>query len=702
MERALQHLLEAAFKSHQAGQLEEAERSYRKLLRRDPLNPDGLHLLGLLVHQRGKSAEAEELIGRAIRRRPDATFFENLAAIQRSAGALDRAVETCRVGLAQFASASLAAILLDTLLDLGKFGDALELLDRLARREPVSAARLADRAFCLVRLGRREEAARAAESALVQDVANGNALAVLAELAADRGDHAAAADLWRRALAGRPDWIAAKISLGLALIGLRDGVAALELLLPIAIPADADLAVKLLNGLSAAYLETGRRDHAARCLERALALAPASPDLLSNLSEMRRLAYPAYALTLAERAIVVDDGSAGAHGNRGLALEELDRLAESIGCVRRAISLVPSDARFLNNLAGSLRWYGRFHDGQLLHRRSIAADPSFAPAWYGLGTSQLMLGDLESGWDNYDWRTQSTEIQAVRPFSLPLWRGPRHRDEAVLVWGEQGLGDELVYGSMLPDLARDGVRAVVECDARMISLFQRVLPTLEFVAVQTRPDERLARSDVTSQLPMGSLGRWYRKHIRDFPENAYLTPRPDLLERWRTRLAALGDGPKIGFAWRSSRSDALSRRFHPPVLEWEPVLSQRQATFVSLQYGESESDIGSVEAQLGTRIHRFPDLDLRNDLENVLALSAALDMTISSGTTAFCLPAAVGSPVWLLVPEHDFWAFGTDRYPWFPSVRLYRRRYVDPWSRAIAPIGTDLASFLRDRPGTGL
>jgi Flp pilus assembly protein TadD len=698
MDRALQQVLEAAFKSHQAGQLDEAERHYRELLSRDPVNPDALHLLGLLHHQRGQSGEAEDLVAKAIKHRREAVYYENLAAIQKARGAPARAVETCRAGLKHTASPRLAATLLDTLLDIGEYGEALAMLDGLDQHEPTTAARTADRAFCLVRLGRLRDAASAAERALEIEGANGNALAVLAEIASGHGDHGKAAELWRRALSGRPDWIAARVNLGLSLVRLGEAYSALDMLRHVPMPTEPELATKLLNGLAAAYRATRKPDLARRCLESAVVLMPGTAEFLSNLSEVRRPDNAACARRLAERALAVDSAAAGAHSNRALALEELDQLGEAAAGIRRAIALEPADPHFLNNLDGPLRWSGRYHEARAMQYRSLATDASFAPAWYGLGTLQLKMGELEQGWVNYDWRMRSALIQEPRPFRLPLWQGPKQSSGALLVWGEQGLGDEIVYGSMLPDLVRDGIKAVVECDARMVSLFERALPSLAFVARRTPPAEHLDGDGIATQVPMGSLAKWYRTRVEDFPvSGAYLKPRQDLIDHWRARLAELGDGPKIGFAWRSRRIDGLARRFHPPILEWAPILTQPQATFVSLQYGEANDDIQMVEATLGTKLHRFPDLDLMNDLEGVLALSAAVDMTISTATTAFTFPGAAGTPVWLLLPDNDFWMFGTDRYPWFPTVRVYAHPHARPWSEIIGQMGRELEAWLAKR-----
>ena len=703
MDRALQETFEAAFKCHQAGRLAEAEARYRKLLRRAPRNADALHLLGLLRHQQGHSADAESLIAQALKVRPDAVYYENLATIQRSRGALAAVIETCRAGLGRVSSAHLRSMLLDALIEVGDFRQALDLLDQLEPTEPASAGRLADRALCLFRIGRPAEAEAAAERALAIDPGNGNALSVLADLASARGDHRRAVALWRQAVSERPDWVAARINLGISYIRFGDASAAAELLASTSIPEDAGLAASLLNSRAAALRKLGQEEPARRCLQAALALSPGSAEYLGNLSELWRRSDAAYALRLAGRSLASDPHGTGGYTNHGLALEEVERIVEAVASLRRAIALSPSDPEVLNNIGSPLRWLGHFQETHDVYRRVVAVDPTFAPGWYGLGTVQLLTGDLDRGWIGYHWRIRGEHITKPRPFRMPFWRGPSETGGTLLVWGEQGLGDEIVYGSMLPELEKSGVRALVECDARIIGPFSRALPALEFVARRDPPDPRLTADDVVAQMPMGSLANWYRARIEDFPAvGGYLKPRPDLVEHWRRRLAELGEGPKIGFAWRSSRTDGVARRFHPPVLEWAPVLTRPGARFISLQYGESEDDIERVRSALGASVHKFPDLDLRDDLEGILALSVALDLVISTGTTAFCLPAAAGVPLWLLTPESDFWILGTGRYPWFPNIRVYAHGYRLPWSSTIGRIGDDLAARLQGAPAIRL
>lgn len=699
----LQRKLGDAVALHQTGRLDDAERIYRQVLRRTPRNDDALHLLGLLRHQKGDHQEAERLIVEAVRIRPSAVaYYENLAVIQRTLGKLAAVADTCRRGLAQGRSERLPAALIEALLGLGQFQEMLGFLDELDRQLPPNAGRLADRAHCLLQLGRLDAAADAAGKALALDAANANARSVLAGVATQRGDHAGAATQWREILRLQPEWSAALVNLGLSLVRANDAGGALSTLDSGPLPNDPLAFAALLNVRAAAHRQLRQPVEAAKSLRQALAVWPAAAEYLSNLSELTRAADAMAALRLVDRALACQPLLPGAHDNRGLALAELDRLGEAVIAHHRAIALAPNDAAILTNLTDPLRWYCLGDEAERLYRRSIAIDPSFAPAAYGLGTLQLFRGDFANGWAGYEHRFEADPHSIKRPFALPKWDGGPLPGR-LLVWGEQGVGDELIYSSMLPDLPRAGISAIVECEPRLVSLMARSMPDITFVARANPPDPRLGAGDIVAQIAMASLGGRLRRRLGEFgPVPSYLRPRPDLLAHWRGKLAAFDPGPKIGFAWRSRRDDALARRFHPPIEEWAPVLRQPGVSFVSLQYGEVSADIERARAMTGVTIHQFADLDLFDDFEGVLALSAALDLVVSTRTTAFCPAAGTGTPVWLATPENDHFRFGTDDiYPWFPQMRAHIRAYKAPWRQTFERIAADLADYVATSPVKG-
>lgn len=700
MDPALQQRFDAAIARHQAGDLDTAAAAYRGLLAEAPQMSEMLHGLGLLHHQLGRVAEAERLIARAVGLRPDiAIYQENLAALQKARGAQTIAIATCRAALNHVSSTRLFAILLDALIESGAFAQALAVLDDMARSEPVAGDRLADRAHCLLRLGQAEEALAAAMRAVGFDPTNGNALSVLAEQATLSGDHRRAVASWARALHAHPGWTTARVNLGLSLLQADDAAGALRFLAPVPLSIEDGLAATVLNGRAAAHRQLKQVDLALASLRAALSILPSSGEYLSNLSELLRKDTPEQAVLLAARAVAVEPLYVNALNNLGLALEETDRERDALAHFRRVIALAPSYADAQNNSAGPLRAFGFFKEAGQAYRRMLAITPDVAAGVYGLGTTQLVMGNLADGWRNFERRLGEGGAVKARPFGMPFWNG-EPLDGRLLVWAEQGLGDEIVFGTMLADLARRNIRAIVECDSRMIDVFARSHPGLEFVARTQPPDPRLSAPDVRAQVAMGSLARWTRRQISDFSGSvASLVPRPDLVQKWRRRLAELPPGPKIGFAWRSQRMDAVARREHPPILDWGPVLAQRRATYVSLQYGETEPDLQRLEAAFGVKVHRLSDLDLWDDLDGILAVSAALDLVLASPTTAFCLPAAAGTPVWLIVPENTYLLLGSDGYPWFPSVRTYVHHMTQPRSTTMGHIARDLSEWLAERSG---
>lgn len=697
MDSALKETLSIAVEHYREGRIEAAEEYCREVLRQAPSDPDALHFLGLLLHTNGRSVEAEEAISKAVKVHPGAAvYYENLAIIQRERRAIAAAIATCRAGLNKAPTPRLASILLEILIESGEIHQALSLIDELDRVGPPTTDSLAYRALCLSQLGQTALAHRAAAQSGAVDPSNGDVASILAEIEEKSGNVHRAITLWRRALAVSPDLIAASINLGLSLFRLGDAAAAILVLSSIQTPADTSLAAAMFNGRAAAHRALGEIDSARKCLYAALSFLPGSPEYLGNLSEVCRYETPHRGLLTGARALAANPLDVGALNNYGLALVEVDLVQESLRSFRRAIALSPAHLESINNAAGSMTILGLFLEALALSWRFLAIAPESITGRYGLSRVQIMLGDLRNGWRNYDWRIRDDSVIRPRPFGVRFWQGEPIVGK-LLIWGEQGLGDEIIFGTILSDVVRAGIRAVVECDSRLIGIFSRSYPSIEFIPRTTPPDRRLADDDISAQIPMGSLARWFRPDLSEFEsEVTKLTPRPELVDYWQGRLAALGPGPKIGFAWRSRRVDAVARRDHPPVLDWAPVLAQPEATFVSLQYAESESDIGLVGSTLGVPIHTFAELDLMNDLEAVLALSAALDMTVATQSTAFCLPAATGKPVWLFIPEDSFWLLGARRFPWLPNVRTYIHRFSLPRSATMQAIGQDLRVWLAD------
>jgi hypothetical protein len=271
--------------------------------------------------------------------------------------------------------------------------------------------------------------------------------------------------------------------------------------------------------------------------------------------------------------------------------------------------------------------------------------------------------------------------------------------------GEQGLGDEVLFANLLPDvieaLGPDG-RLALAVEPRQVKLFQQSFPDAEVGAHATyRIDGRaLVRAAPFAETsgpfdlwtPMGSLLRRFRRSLGDFPATgAYLAADPQRVRFWRDRLASLGDAPKVGVLWKSLKLNAARRRFFSPFDQWRPVLDTPGVQIVNLQYGDCAEELETARAE-GLSIWSPPDIDLKDDLDDVAALGCALDLVIGPPNATTNIAAACGAKVWMIAPPGAWTQLGTAGFPWYPAVRAFSPVALGDWSEVMAELARALAA----------
>lgn len=308
----------------------------------------------------------------------------------------------------------------------------------------------------------------------------------------------------------------------------------------------------------------------------------------------------------------------------------------------------------------------------------------------------LLAGDLERGWPAYEARYAYGSTREVHyHLWAPHWRpGEPLAGLNLLVCAEQGLGDEVLFGSLLPDLLRDlgpNGRLSVAVEPRLIPLFARSFPQAQVIAHRTqRIDGLLQRSFPDfDQTPldawalMGDFLPVYRARIEDFPkENAFLRPDPQRVAHWTSVLETLGDGPKVGVLWKSLKRGTQRDPYFAPFDAWRDILMTPGATFINLQYGDSSEEM-ALAAAWGANIKTLPGLDLKDDLDDLAAACCALDLILAPANATSNIAAACGAPVWLLAPAYNWTQLGRADYPWYPSIRMFSPASLRDWSDAV-------------------
>ncbi len=199
-------------------------------------------------------------------------------------------------------------------------------------------------------------------------------------------------------------------------------------------------------------------------------------------------------------------------------------------------------------------------------------------------------------------------------------------------------------------------------------------------------------------LPIGSLPKFFRNQLEDFPDRTtYLTPDPDLVDKWTGRLAGLDEGLKIGITWKGGTGAKIVKRESIPLTKWRPLLAMN-ASFINLQYGELSGDL-AIPA--GLEIHDWDDNDPLKDLDNQAALISCLDLVIAVDNATAHMCGALGTKAWTLLPQVPEWrwpeAFG-DFSPFYPSVRLFRQKKLFEWDEVMDRVAQALSDLISDGP----
>lgn len=435
-----------------------------------------------------------------------------------------------------------------------------------------------------------------------------------------------------------------------------------------------------------------RLDEARATQEKLLAMMPGNPGALTNLSSVY---YDAGQLKEAEaygrKAVEAAPDLAPAWNNLGNALAAQDVTEEAEAAFRKSLELSPDYTEVLVNLANLLDDSGRPEEAEALYRQAVEQEPDNPRHRYHLGISHLVHGNLRDGWPLYEAGFASGDRRPDRTAShpAPRWQGESLGKGCLHIWPEQGIGDE-IGTALLYEQARRAAgpeaTIVIECDPRLVTILQRSFPWATVL-----PEGEFDLAQATAQTPLFGLMQVFWQAVADIePQAGFLAPDPDRLADCRDRLTALGDGPKVGIAWGSALVNARRATAFAGLDQWGDVLSVPGMRFVNLQYGDREAEIAEAEKAFGVPIHRWPDIDLKDDLEAALALTASVDLVINMSTSAGDIAAAAGTDCWTLLRAPSWPLFGTDRLPQYASVTVYGRRRDQSWSEILGRVAQDL------------
>jgi tetratricopeptide (TPR) repeat protein len=442
------------------------------------------------------------------------------------------------------------------------------------------------------------------------------------------------------------------------------------------------------NNLGATLRELGKLDEAVACYRRALQLNPAYAEAHSNLGfALRDLDQFDEALASCRRALELKPDYADAHGNLGGILKELGQLDDAIASCRRALAIKPDLVIAHNNLGNALQTGGDSEAAIASYRQALTLKPDYIMARYNLGYAQLACGQLTEGWENHEFRKC---IDRKKYFHQPYWAGESLASKSILIWGEQGIGDEIMFASLFSGNIAQAARCVIECSAKLVPLFTRSFPGAQVIA-KSDPPHPATQTGIDYQCAAGSLAQWLRPNLESFPQqNKFLIADPARIAYWRARLAELGPQPKVGFCWRSSLQTGERPLHYTTLDQWGPIFTQPNVHFINLQYDECSAELDEARQRFSVPLHAFTEVDMYNDLDETAALIHALDLVISAPTSVSVIAAAVGINTWVMNYGISWEVHGTDQNPWFPCLHYFSRQWNQTWDEIIGQVAGQL------------
>jgi len=505
---------------------------------------------------------------------------------------------------------------------------------------------------------------------------------------------------FKRAVSLNPGLAGAQCNLGnelLELGQLTEALAASDRALQSG-PRDID--ARLIRATAAARL--GRMEEALASSEQAVQLEPGRAQAWNvRGSILRQAGRLQEALSAFEQAIRIQSAYAEAYSNIGAIQNALGNHELAVEACEQAIRINPNYADAHSNLGVALGDLGQTEQALAAFARTIQLIPGHADAHYNRALLLLQTGDMDNGWQEYEWRWKSSgPVFVRRDFHLAHWDGSPLDGKRLLVFAEQGIGDEIMFASHLPDLASLNGEVVVECDARLQSLFTRSFPDINFIGTRQRSTALLAFYDrpVDCEVAAGSLPLLIRKLLPSCPgPRGYLATDPVLLQKWQERLAGYAGTLKIGISWRGGAQPKSREARSIPLIRWLPLLVHPGFTVVNLQYGDHAWEVDQLQQLHGVSVLDWEDLDQREDIDDLAALICALDLVISVDNMTVHLAGALGEPTATLLPRNADWRWGLDaaETDWYPSMRLFRQHQTGDWDTVIHEVSA-YAESLRD------
>lgn len=434
--------------------------------------------------------------------------------------------------------------------------------------------------------------------------------------------------------------------------------------------------------------QKGEHNQALDLIQKAIAVDKRNGIAYSTQGNiLQNLGLTLEAISSHEKAIKLAPAYAEAYSNLGNSLQDLGEINKAIDSYHKAIAIEENNPEFFFNLGNAYWKLDLLEKSRCSYEKAIFLAPAHANSIHSLAHLDLREFNFSQGWRRYEARWNANEDS--RPIAIatskPKWDGSP-RDNRLLVWAEQGIGDQILYGSMLRDLKKYPQTKIISVDRKLVSIFKRLFPSFQVID----KNEELPDEFYDEQIPIGSLGQFLRPDIQsfNFPNSKYipLSERSHLDSRLEKYF---GGRINCGISWSSNRAK-LGKNKSISLNELDPILKIGSLNFINLQYGDVKNEILTINPQLETPIQIVEEVDLYDDIEGLKSIIDACDIVITTSNTTAHLAGMSGKETLLFLPMGNsrfwYWHDIDGVSLWYPSIRVFKQEKLGDWSAPIQAV----------------
>ncbi len=478
-------------------------------------------------------------------------------------------------------------------------------------------------------------------------------------------------------------------------------------------PTDADI----YQNLSLVAWKLDMLPAAEKFLRLFLEMKPGNVDGIINLSGvLRDDGRFGDAIELLRTALFTNEQEPNLWNALGTVLLEQGNPDQAVTFYEEALRLNPEFSRGWHNMAYAAGLIGDRQRAIAAGRKALenpASAEDRETMRYGLGVGLLSVGEIEEGWQEYAARLhpdyENSMLFVMDSAQIPV--GGDVHGKTILLVGEQGLGDEVMFLNACSDLQKaigpDG-KLKIAVERRLVPLVSRSFANAEVGGHKTASAEgrkfrvvewKNETGNNDGWIPMAQLGAMYRNSLLEFPKTKrFLTPDKLLVSKYREQLDSLPDGPKIGVSWKSLLMNVSRSKYYSSFESWKQVFQVPDAVFVNMQYGECADEIAQIQDELGVTIHQIDGLDLKDDLDGVAAACCALDVMIGPMNATTNLGAACGADIWFLTTAEAWPLLGhKTANPWYPNAKVFTTPTLSGWDATMGQVAAQLGNMVESK-----